>query len=515
MTTTRTRSSPSSSRLFLQPQLPQNSLGMMNLDDIPSGATMTAIAAAIKSVKLDLLLESTKTALTAGNNNPMEHLRKVLQAANDVAVLYAHGVPVWQRFGMTMAPSFVFAIVMYGLSFPPSDYRDDMEPYPPGRYDPVQAREYYLKHPQLIARRVAELLRLSQKFLWHLVCDKFVFKSEEKNRPKRARELLELITHLGPTAIKVGQALSVRQDIIPDEYAAALATLQDQVPPFQADKAREILLNELGVERYNSLKGLGLDGFGRSGPVASASIGQVYRCFLNDKTEVAVKVQRPNVLSEIALDLYIAREYVAPIYAAVTGTSTDLQALADEWGRGFVVELDYKLEAAATKRFTEEMKARNLNAVCAPTVVENGYSTSKVLVTEWIDGTRIDQSDADDIPRLCSIALNAYLVMLLELKSLHCDPVRNVGSGQQPRCSGNRLLTDSVDILSYARFSCVASRQPAKDEGWEAMHIGFRDDARHRPESPVLASGVRGALDVGQLRRTPGRHGEDRFFESG
>jgi predicted unusual protein kinase regulating ubiquinone biosynthesis (AarF/ABC1/UbiB family) len=146
----------------------------------------------------------------------------------------------------------------------------------------------------------------------------------------------------------------------------------------------------------------------------------VYRGFIEDR-EVAVKVQRPNVLAEIALDLFIVRDIVAPIYQRVTRTGTDLVGLANEWGRGFIAELDYKKEAASTTRFNEEMRKRNLNAVCAPSVLGD-YSTEQILVTEWVDGIRLDKSDAEDVPRLCAVALNAYLVMLLELKSLHCDP---------------------------------------------------------------------------------------------
>ena len=126
---------------------------------------------------------------------------------------------------------------------------------------------------------------------------------------------------------------------------------------------------------------------------------------------VAVKVQRPNVLAEIALDLYLVREF-APIYQKFTGGATDLQALADEWGRGFIAELDYRQEAAATMRFNTAMQQRGLNAVCAPVVVPE-YSTETILTTEWVDGTRLDESDAADVPRLCAVALNAYLVMLV------------------------------------------------------------------------------------------------------
>jgi len=145
----------------------------------------------------------------------------------------------------------------------------------------------------------------------------------------------------------------------------------------------------------------------------------VYKASIDNK-HVAVKVQRPDVLAEIALDLHIVRE-LAPFYQKFAESSTDWQALANEWGRGFIAELDYRDEAASTTKFNQEMQQRNLNAVCAPTVVPD-YSTERVLVTEWVDGTRLDQSNADDVPRLCSVALNAYLVMLLELQSLHCDP---------------------------------------------------------------------------------------------
>jgi predicted unusual protein kinase regulating ubiquinone biosynthesis (AarF/ABC1/UbiB family) len=197
-------------------------------------------------------------------------------------------------------------------------------------------------------------------------------------------------------------------------------------------QAREVLRRELGEEKYGWLKDIDLDS-----PVASASIGQVYRGFAdvpveverdgdgrrsrNEKrrVEVAVKVQRPNVLAEIALDLFIVREF-APYYQKITKSATDLQALANEWGRGFIAELTYEKEAENTKKFNREMKEKGLNAVTAPVVIDE-LSTNQILTTEWIRGKRLDQSDEDDVARLCGVALNAYLVMLLETGTLHCE----------------------------------------------------------------------------------------------
>lgn len=304
------------------------------------------------------------------------------------------------------------------LSHPPSNYRANHHPYPRGHYDPEQARRYYARHPLLVAQRVAELWRLGNRWLLGFLADRFVFRCEAANRRLRAAQLLELITQLGPTAIKVGQALSVRDDLLPIEYTSALQSLQDQVPPFLSSAAKHSLHEQLGAERVARLRGVGAD-LTRTGPVASASIGQVYKARL-DNVDVAVKVQRPNVLAEIALDIYLCRE-LAPVYQWLSRSSTNLQELANEWGRGFIAELDYRDEAAATMRFNAEMQRRNIHAVCAPKVIQD-YVTEQVLVTEWVEGTRLDLSSSDDIPRLCSVALNAYLVMLLELQSLHCDP---------------------------------------------------------------------------------------------
>jgi predicted unusual protein kinase regulating ubiquinone biosynthesis (AarF/ABC1/UbiB family) len=315
------------------------------------------------------------------------------------------------------------ATALYTLSFPDEDYRSGYEPFQRGElYDPLVARKYYSQSPILVVQRALQLFRYSNGLLIGFLLDKYVLKREEAMRPQRAQELLELIQLAGPTAIKVGQALSVRPDLIDPEYSSALATLQDRVPAFSSAEARALLKQELGETIFDQLQDVPLEE-----PVAAASIGQVYRGKLkNPEREVAIKVQRPNVLSEISLDLFIVREF-APYYQKITGSATNFQALAEEWGRGFLAELEYLEEARNTFQFNVEMKARNLDSVIiAPTVLFD-YTTNRILTTEWVDGLRLDEAskrtnEIDDVPRLCSIALNAYLVMLLETGTLHCDP---------------------------------------------------------------------------------------------
>jgi predicted unusual protein kinase regulating ubiquinone biosynthesis (AarF/ABC1/UbiB family) len=226
---------------------------------------------------------------------------------------------------------------------------------------------------------------------------------------------LELVSDLGPTFIKIGQALSTRTDLLPAKYAKGLTGLQDAVPPFSAELGRQVIESELDISIDDVFSELSLQ------PVASASIGQVYRGRLRRTgDEVAVKVQRPAVLSKVALDLHMLRS-LAPIYQKSREINTDLVALVDAWGEGFVNELDYRKEAKYTTEFSKAMKERGLGSVFAPEVVEE-LSSQHVLTTKWVDGQRLADSDADDVPRLCGVALNAYLTMLLDTGTLHCDP---------------------------------------------------------------------------------------------
>jgi len=117
--------------------------------------------------------------------------------------------------------------------------------------------------------------------------------------------------------------------------------------------------------------------------------------------EIAVKIQRPAVLSNVALDLHMLRSLAPmPMYQKSKGMNTDLVGLVDAWGEGFVNELDYRAEAKATTEFSRAMKERGLGSVFAPEVVEE-LSSMHVLTTKWVDGERLSDSDAGDVPRLC------------------------------------------------------------------------------------------------------------------
>ncbi|KAL7522081.1 hypothetical protein ACHAWX_006766 [Stephanocyclus meneghinianus] len=291
-------------------------------------------------------------------------------------------------------------------------------PYPMNKYDPVSARRYFDSRLVEVLFRGLQVTLLSGAFLSGLAFD-WARGQLEDNADRRAEELSVLLTRLGPSFIKIGQSLSIRTDLLSPAYVRGLKTLQDQVPPFSTDEAREIIENELGSP-INSI-------FGNfpNEPIAAASLGQVYRATVRQDdgstTEVAVKVQRPNIMKQIALDMHLIRE-VAPFLKRTFNLNTDIVGVVDTWGRGFVDELDYIQEAVNAKSFMEGIAATPLAGVVFSPPVLDELTTRKVLTTEWVVGERLDNSAKGDVTILCSIAMNTYLTMMLETGVLHCDP---------------------------------------------------------------------------------------------
>ena len=126
----------------------------------------------------------------------------------------------------------------------------------------------------------------------------------ESNAPLRARQLRGELERLGPAYVKVAQAVSTRVDILPPAYLLEMERLQDRVPPFPTADAYAVIEATVGQRVRRAFTRISPE------PVAAASLGQVYRAVLSDALgggEVAVKVQRPHVLAQVALDLFLMR----------------------------------------------------------------------------------------------------------------------------------------------------------------------------------------------------------------
>ena len=123
----------------------------------------------------------------------------------------------------------------------------------------------------------------------------------EKNTTLRAGQLRDLLGSLGPSFVKIGQALSSRPDLLPRQYLEALSVLQDRLPSYSTDTAFSVIEEELGGSVLDLLESIS------PRPVAAASLGQVYRGRLKTGEEVAIKVQRPSIGESIAVDMLLLR----------------------------------------------------------------------------------------------------------------------------------------------------------------------------------------------------------------
>lgn len=176
------------------------------------------------------------------------------------------------------------------------------------------------------------------------------FGNLKKNEVQRAIDIRNIVTSLGPAYIKLGQALSIRPDLLSPTAMVELQKLCDKVPSFDSEIAMKLIELELGRPWHEIFKKLTPE------PIAAASLGQVYKGELMTGEEVAVKVQRPYVIETVSIDLFIIRK-IGIFLRRFPQIKTDFVALLDEWAERFFEELDYVKEGQNATRFAEQMAA--------------------------------------------------------------------------------------------------------------------------------------------------------------
>jgi predicted unusual protein kinase regulating ubiquinone biosynthesis (AarF/ABC1/UbiB family) len=286
------------------------------------------------------------------------------------------------------------------------------------QYNPEAIARYFRYRPWLAWGRLLVIVWSFAGFIFSLKWDDWQDQVEE-NQGKRATQLRTLLTDLGPTFIKVGQALSTRPDLIRKDFLVELIKLQDQLPPFDNDLAYQIIETELDRSIGEVFRELS------SRPVAAASLGQVYRGRLLSGEEVAVKVQRPNLRPLLTRDLYLMRwaaSWLAPWLPLNLGH--DLTLIVDEFGTKLFEEIDYINEGRNAEKFAHNF--RNDPQVKVPSIYWN-YTSNHVLTLEWINGFKLTdtqniQSVGLDPEAIIQTGVTTGLQQLLEHGFFHADP---------------------------------------------------------------------------------------------
>jgi predicted unusual protein kinase regulating ubiquinone biosynthesis (AarF/ABC1/UbiB family) len=283
----------------------------------------------------------------------------------------------------------------------------------------------------------------------------------EENQRRRAIQLRELLTNLGPAYIKIGQALSTRPDLVPPLYLEELILLQDQLPPFPNEIAHQFIEEELGDRPEQIYAEISPH------PIAAASLGQVYQGKLKTGETVAIKVQRPDLRDRITVDLYILRRLATWANKNIKRVRSDLVGILDEFGSRIFEEMDYIQEGQNAERFAKLYG--HLQDVYVPKIYWQ-YTQRRVLTMEWIVGTKLTQVEAIrdqgiDARYLIEVGVQCSLRQLLEHGFFHADP--------HP---GNLLGTPDGK-LAYLDFGMMSEIKPAQRYGLiEAIvHMVNRD----------------------------------------
>jgi predicted unusual protein kinase regulating ubiquinone biosynthesis (AarF/ABC1/UbiB family) len=279
-----------------------------------------------------------------------------------------------------------------------------------------------------------------------------VFRGGEGSDNKKARLekqavwLRNSLIGLGPTFIKIGQALGTRADLLPLAYVRELSTLQDQVPAFSTAEAYARIELELGrslQECYAEID---------SEPVASASLGQVYRARLSSGEEVAVKVQRPDLERIISFDVAVLFKIVKLTnrFFPKANENADWEGMLREFHVTIFEEMDYVKEGRNADRFRYNF--RTWRAIRVPKIYWS-HTSRKVLTLEFIRGTKVVDLEGLRARRISAVKVNrllvrTYLKQLLEDGFFHADP--------HP---GNLLVMDSGH-LAFFDFGMVGRITP-------------------------------------------------------
>ena len=285
------------------------------------------------------------------------------------------------------------------------------------RYSPKGDMIWLILRPWILLPRVLYIL-LTLIFL--LVRILFQGNSNSKSVQKNlSKYLFNVITDLGPCFIKLGQALSTRPDLVRQDWLTELTNLQDNLPPFKHKIALKIIEDELGLPA-NEL----FDDFPDE-PIASASLGIVYKARKKNNNFCAVKVQRPNLYFLIRRDIVILK-----ILATTFGSFLPLNIgvgigeIIDEFGKALFDEIDYEQEGKNALKFADLFKS-NPNVFIPK--LEKDFSSKRVITTSWIDGVKLRDREILEqnnlIPssyiRTCVIS---GLQQLFEYGYFHADP---------------------------------------------------------------------------------------------
>lgn len=335
--------------------------------------------------------------------------------------------------------------------------------------------------------RQLKIFGITTKLILFLWWDKVTGNNSSRRRHRIAKWLVRNILELGPTFIKIGQALSTRADLIPIEYIQEFGQLQDKVPPFSSDLAIAVIETELGkpistlFAEFNPT------------PLAAASLGQVHKARLHTGEDVVIKVQRPGLARLFNLDFEILHRLVRWLNRLLkSARKFNLEAIYREFFELLYLEIDYIHEGKNADRFRENFQ--NYQRVSVPQVYWQ-YTTSKILTLEYLPGIKIDNRPAleasqIDTQEVIQLGITCYLKQLLEDGFFQSDP--------HP---GNMAVSPRGDIIFYDFGTMAEVKTIDKDQMIKTFFAVLKKDTDEVVETLIYMGLIEPVADMTPVKR--------------
>jgi predicted unusual protein kinase regulating ubiquinone biosynthesis (AarF/ABC1/UbiB family) len=337
-----------------------------------------------------------------------------------------------------------------------------------------------------LARQI-KTFSVTFRLLFYLWWDNLVGNNTSLQKKRRARWIVKKLLELGPTFIKIGQALSTRADLISIEYIQELSQLQDRVPPFSTEKAIAVIEQELGKSIHTLFRDF------ETQPLAAASLGQVHRARLHTGEEVVVKVQRPGLEKLFNLDFEILHGLVRLINRFSHNLRKyNLEAIYQEFFELLFQEIDYINEGKNAERFQANFK--KYHQVKAPKVYWH-YTTRKILALEYLPGIKIDdrqslEANKIDPDAVIKLGITCYLKQLLEDGFFQSDP--------HP---GNMAVSGKGEIIFYDFGTMAEVKAIAQDQMVKTFFAVLKQDTDEVVETLIYMGLIEPVADMTPIKK--------------